>query len=309
MSRFFVTEIAWSLSGERMKVRPIPRDQLRGIMDEEWVDQTRSPYAEGDIAWVPVREGLAFTRDIPERRRYGGRGFFMLGDVAVIHGKKPDITEVEEIVSFRHPRGVLWIESLHDITRTPGTEVLYGDSGEVCHRESGYTYYLDPRKVMFSQGNREEKMRMARFVHDSPVPERVADMFAGIGYFTIPMAGSGATVHAMEINPVAFAYLQRNIDANGLSAKVQTSLGNCQNLLFGEYDRVVMGHFDAITMLPVVLDHVHTGSVIHLHSIGTVENEIRGIIESTGFSATIQVHRVKKYRPHAWHVVQDVTLS
>ena len=53
-------------------------------------------------------------------------------------------------------------------------------------------------------------MRMARLVHDSPDTERVADMFAGIGYFTIPLAGSGASVHAMEINPVAFGFLHRN---------------------------------------------------------------------------------------------------
>jgi len=278
-------------------------------MGEDWVDRTRSPYVEEKTAWVPVREGLPYTREIPKRHRYQGRGFFMLGDVAVIHGKKPGKSEVEEIVSFRHPRGVIWIASLNDITRTPDTEVLYGDAGEVCHRESGYTYYLDPQKVMFSQGNREEKMRMAGLVRESPVPERVADMFAGIGYFTIPMAGSGATVHAMEINPVAFGYLQRNIAANDLSGSVQADLGDCRNLLSGEYDRVVMGHFDAITMFPAVIPHVHAGSVIHVHSIGNAENRIRELLQGTGFSATIQVHTVKKYRPHAWHMVQDVTLS
>jgi len=32
------------------------------------------------------------------------------------------------------------------------------------------------------------------------------------------------------------------------------------------------------------------------------------LVESAGFSATINVHKVKKYRPHTWHIVQDVTL-
>jgi tRNA wybutosine-synthesizing protein 2 len=278
-------------------------------MAQDWVDRSRRPYAQGNIAWVPVKEGETFTDDLPEKKPYSGRGFFMLGDVAVLHGKKPGREAIEEIVRFRHPRGVIWIESLNDVTRKPRTEVLWGEAGDVCHRENGYVYELDPQKVMFSQGNREEKMRIARLVRESPGAERVADMFAGIGYFTIPMAGSGAMVHAMEINPVAFAYLQLNSTLNRLDANVKPDLGDCRNLLCGEYDRVVMGHFDAIDMLPSVLGHVHPGSVIHLHSIGPVESRIQEIFKGTGFSATIQVHNVKKYRPHAWHVVQDVTLA
>ena len=62
-------------------------------------------------------------------------------------------------------------------------------------------------------------------------------------------------------------------------------------------------------MLSSALLHVHAGSVIHIHSIGTVENRIKEQAEGAGFSASIHVHKVKKYRPHAWHVVQDVTVS
>ncbi|HUT38515.1 MAG TPA: SAM-dependent methyltransferase [Methanoregula sp.] len=292
-----------------MRVRAVPKDKLREIAGEGWIDRAKRPYAEGDIAWVPVRDDEPCDREIPQRIRYQGKGFFMIGDVAVIHGKKPGRKEVDEIVGFRHPRGVLWIESLQDITRTPCTELLWGDAGEVRHHENGYTYILDPGKVMFAQGNRKEKMRIAQLVHRSAPGERAADMFAGIGYFTIPMAGSGACVHAMELNPVAFGYLNRNIEENGLLGRVETTFGDCRDLLTGSYDRIVMGHFDAISMLPSALLHVHEGSVIHLHSIGTVEDTIKDLADSAGFSATIHVHKVKKYRPHAWHMVQDVTIS
>jgi tRNA wybutosine-synthesizing protein 2 len=134
-------------------------------------------------------------------------------------------------------------------------------------------------------------------------------MFAGIGYFTIPVAGSGGHVHAMEVNPVAFDYLQRNIIANGLSGLVTASLGDCRDRLSGTYNRIIMGHFDAIPMLPCALNHVEAGSTIHVHSIGNREEQIGKICKSAGFSPTIVVHNVKKYRPHAWHVVQDVTLT
>ncbi len=249
------------------------------------------------------------TGIFPAKIRYRGKGFFMIGDIAVVHGKKPDRKEVEEIVGFRYPRGVLWIESLHDVTRTPKIQVLWGETGEVQHHENGYTYFLDPGKVMFAQGNRVEKMRMAQLVQNSDTTERIADMFAGIGYFTIPVAGSGAFVHAMEINPVAFGYLNRNIHENGLKDRISSSLGDCRDNLNGTYDRIIMGHFDAVSLLPSALMHVRKGSVIHLHSTGPVEDLIKKYVESAGFSATIHVHKVKKYRPHVWHVVQDVTIS
>jgi tRNA wybutosine-synthesizing protein 2 len=292
-----------------MRVKSVPKERLCDVAGEDWIDPARRPYAEGDIAWVPVRDGKPCERELPRRSRYRGRGFFMVGDVAIVHGKKPEPAEVADIVSFRHPHGVLWIESLRDVTRTPSTEILWGDAGEVLHRENGYSYFLDPTKVMFAQGNRSEKMRMAQLVHDSPEAERVADMYAGIGYFTIPMAGSGASVHAMEINPVAYQYLERNIRKNGLSGRVVTSLGDSRNLMSGIYDRIVMGHFDAITALPLALSHVHEGSVIHLHSIGTVVDRIHEAAERAGISATIHVRKVKKYRPHVWHVVQDVMIT
>ena len=292
-----------------MRARAVRVDQLAAVRDADWVDATRRPYVEGETAWVPVKEGFSFEREIPHRHKYAGRGFFMLGDVAVIHGSRPADKEVDEIVSFRHPRGVLWIEALTDVTRTPETECLFGNAGEVCHRESGYTYHLDPQKVMFAQGNRDEKMRMARLVREGPKDARVADMFAGIGYFTVPMAGSGARVHAMEINPVAFDYLKRNIRENGLGEWVEAACGDCRTILSGDYDRVVMGHFDAVTILPSVFSHVHAGSVIHVHSIGDATEAIRRCVKGAGFSSTIHVHKVKKYRPHTWHIVHDVTLA
>ena len=291
-----------------MRVRAVPKEKIRTIQKADWIDRSRSPYAEGGTIWVPVKDDATCDRVIQKKRQYRGRGFFMIGGIAVIHGEKPVRSEVEGIVQFRHPQGVLWIESLNEVTRTPSTEVLWGDVGEVQHHENGYTYILDPRRVMFSQGNRIEKLRMATLVRECSHKERVADMFAGIGYFTIPIAGSGGHVHAMEINPVAFEYLERNIVKNRLSDHATASLGDCRDLLSGIYNRIIMGHFDAIHMLPSALQHVETGSTIHVHSIGSVEDQIREMCESAGFSPTIHVHKVKKYRPHAWHVVQDVAL-
>jgi tRNA wybutosine-synthesizing protein 2 len=188
--------------------------------------------------------------------------------------------------------------------RIPDGELLIGSAGETCHREQGITYYLDPLRVMFAQGNREEKVRMQRL---TVLGQRVADMFAGIGYFSIPIAMRGASVHAMEINPAACTYLERNIRVNGVEPRVSVSCGDCRTLLSGLYDRVVMGHFEASGFLSVALSHVQPGSRLHVHSAGTAPPEIRSTIIDAGFRAVIEPRKVKKYRPGAWHWVQDVT--
>jgi len=292
-----------------MRVRKVPDDQLRQLGKMDWVDRTRRPFRDDGITWVPVRSGEPCDREITNPPLYHGRGFYMVGDIAVIHGIRPSADAVDGIRRLRHPRGIVWIASLNDVTRTPETEVMWGKSGEVSHKESGFTYIFDPCKVMFSQGNREEKRRLTELVRAGTGCEKVADMFAGIGYFTIPLAGAGARVHAMEINPVAFGYLNRSLVANGLSDRVTASLGDCRELLEGTYDRIIMGHFDAPDMLPVALQHVRKNSVLHIHSLGLVSEQIETELACAGFSATIQVHMVKKYRPHVWHVVQDVHIE
>jgi tRNA wybutosine-synthesizing protein 2 len=292
-----------------MRVRAVRPEKTGMLRNAGWVDRTRDPFREGDILWVPVINGEPCDREIPERTRYRGRGYYMVGDIAVLHGREPTADDISAITGFRHPRGILWIQSLNDVTRTPETRLVWGKGGEVCHREGGFSFILDPEKVMFSMGNREEKARIARMVHGNSRTERVADMFAGIGYFSIPLAGAGASVHAMEINPVAFEYLNKSVLANNLSDRIMPSLGDCRTLLSGTYDRIVMGHFDAVSLLPEALQHAAPGSIVHVHSIGPAEETIRECVEGAGFSSTIHVHKVKKYRPHAWHMVQDVYLA
>ncbi len=213
----------------------------------------------------------------------------MGGDFLSLGMLQSSTQEVERIVQFRHPRGVLWIRSLHGHMRRPDSEVVYGEVGEVRHVENNFTYLFDPRKVMFAQGNLEEKRRLAGLIRKSGIPERVADMYAGIGYFTIPMAGSGASVHAMEINPEV------------VMSRAATEIIHPDALAYASARPV-------FTRLSGLVEHVRDGTVLHIHSLGSVECEIDFQLARTGFSADIHVHKVKKYRPHTWHVVHDVMI-
>ncbi|QSZ66716.1 SAM-dependent methyltransferase [Methanofollis aquaemaris] len=289
-----------------MRVRKVSRDALAAAMREEWLDRSRRPYVEGEWAYVPVREGYGVEFDLPERRPYRGRSFQMIGDTAVIHGARPTDEEVAAIVAWRSPACVLYLAGIDGVRRLPATEVLYGDPHPVCHHENGFCYWLNPAEVMFAQGNLEERRLMGRVIAPG---ERVADMFAGIGYFTVPMASAGAKVHAMEINPVSFGYLQRNIHENKLEGRVRPENGDCRDLLDGVYDRVVMGHFDAPGFFAAALAHAEVGTVIHLHALGDAAAAAEAMAKDAGFTAAVTTRKVKKYGPHIWHVVHDVVLS
>lgn len=68
-------------------------------------------------------------------------------------------------------------------TRDSKLQVLYGEDGWVEHRENGILYCFDATKCMFSSGNVSEKLRMASM---KCAGETVVDLFAGIGYYTLP---------------------------------------------------------------------------------------------------------------------------
>lgn len=287
-----------------MRARKVPAGMLPDVAGD-WVDRSRRPYVENGTAWVPVKDGYPADLEIPERCGYAGRGFQMIGDIAVFHGRRPDTAAVAEVISLRKPAGVLWLKGLSGIERTPEVEILSGSSRDVMHRENGVTYWLDPAKVMFSMGNRLEKERVAGLV----VPgERAADMCAGIGYFAIPLALAGAEVHAMEINPVAYGYLVRNTGANRVAGRVTPACGDSRALLSGTYDRIVIGHFDGPGLLVPALRHVSAGSVIHVHSAGAEPPDIRPACDAAGYRVSVAARKVKSYAPHAWHYVQDVII-
>ena len=62
--------------------------------------------------------------------------------------------------------------------------LLKGSNGWVNHKENGILFCLDITRCMFSSGNVTEKARMGRL---QCTGETVVDLFAGIGYYTLPL--------------------------------------------------------------------------------------------------------------------------
>ena len=198
--------------------------------------------------------------------------------------------------------------------REPDVTVVAGEGDtETVHTEHGTKYALDFASVMFSPGNKRERARMGEVVDEG---ERVLDMFAGIGYFTLPMARAGADVTAVERNPTAFQFLLENAVMNGVQDRVDAYRADCRDV-DASADRVVMGYYDAYEYLDAALDALDPGGVVHLHE-ATPEDclwdrpvgRLRDAANERGRSVEVlDRRRVKSHSEGVWHVVVDARVD
>ena len=204
--------------------------------------------------------------------------------------------------------------------RTPRLEVLYGTSTETQVLEDGVRFQFDAARILYSRGNRAERARIARAVGSGEV---VMDLFAGIGYFALPIArhAGPSAVWAVERNPVSHGYLVANVRANRLLGSVRPLLGDCRSVELPERsaDRVLLGILpDATPFLPRALDLLRSeGGTVHLHRIagareprGAVDDELAARVQEDGRSVVAaEVRRVKNYGPGREHRVHDLTVG
>ena len=207
---------------------------------------------------------------------------------------------------------VLEVTRITDSMRQPETRVIAG-RGEThtIHSEGGTVYELDLDEVMFSPGNQAERQLMGTTVEPG---ERVYDMFAGIGYFTLPMARAGAQVVAVDRNPTAITYLRRNRRHNDVESRVEVRQGDCRSHC-PTVDRVMMGHFDAPDYLDVAIKAVEPEGTIHVHSIAPTDDPwsplevtLDTTIEDVDWSVSDR-RIIKSHSPGLEHVVCDVQVG
>jgi len=161
------------------------------------------------------------------------------------------------------------IGGISGILRKPKREIVYGSSDTITvHKENGVLFKLDPMKVMFSSGNIDERIRMANISNKN---ETVVDLFAGIGYFSLPMAVycKPKKIFSCELNPTSYKFLCENIVLNNVSDIIEPIKGDCRvtapkNIA----DRVLLGYiFDTKDYLPTAFECLkdNTG-IIHYHN-------------------------------------------
>jgi len=261
---------------------------------------------------------LELTNFLPEK-------WEKIGDVLIV---KLD----EKLKSYGEEIGKTYAEVLHcktvlndvggisGIYREPNVEILYGsENTEVVHKENGVRYKLDVAKIMFSSGNMDERLRMANISNKN---ETVVDLFAGIGYFTLPMAvySKPRKIFSCEINPVAYKYLCKNIVLNHVTSIVNPLFGDNRIIAPKNVaERVVMGYFeDTEKFLPTAFDCLkNCTGIIHFHNVCSDElfpETPLKIVEKTAdkYKRNVEflTYRViKSYAPGVSHIVLDIQVG
>ena len=232
----------------------------------------------------------------------------------IVLDKKVD--EPEKFLEMKGIKTVVKIGNISGKKREPEIEILAGSETETIHKENGCKFKLDVAKVMWSKGNVNERLRIAKLIQDN---ERILDMFAGIGYFTIPAAvhAKPKCIHAIEINPVSFHYLKENMALNKVENIVKPVLGDSMQLAPNyQVDRVLMGYIgNTQDFIKPAIDALDNEGIIHYHESVPEKikstrpiNRIKEVAK--GMSVELLNEKViKKYSPGVVHLVIDVKIT
>lgn len=198
--------------------------------------------------------------------------------------------------------------------RRPQVRVLWGEGTRTVHTEHGLKFAFDAARVMFSSGNTVERARMGSLDCRG---ETVVDLFAGIGYFSIPLAARAKAkrVFACELNPDAFEFLEENAKLNRVEDVIVPLLGDCRKVApMGVADRVVCGYIGGTErfLATAVAALKPQGGVIHFHEAYPQETKFEDARRALGRAAcgdfkmaVLAQREVKSFAPGIDHVVVD----
>lgn len=199
------------------------------------------------------------------------------------------------------------IIEIRGIMRIPSVRLLYGINTDVLHFENGIAYRLNPSRVMFSKGNKYERHRLVDLVDEN---ETIVDMFAGIGYYSLPISLRAYVVYACEINLDSFHYLLLNKRINNSKRLIPYYGDSLSFPLKNIADRIIMGHFDSISYLGKALDILKDRGIIHLHALSKRGDDTTyNYLRSLEFVKDVRQRLVKSYSPSTDHLVFDLEIE
>ncbi|XP_066929581.1 tRNA wybutosine-synthesizing protein 2 homolog [Clytia hemisphaerica] len=179
-----------------------------------------------------------------------------------------------------------------NMIRTPKVALKLGADGWVKHVDNEIIYSYDVTKCMFSKGNITEKMRIARL---DCREEIVVDLFAGIGYFTLPylVKAQAKKLYACEINPDACAALKKNLGLNHVDeSRYQILQGDNREVCPKNIaDRVNLGLIPSSSLSWATACHALNqakGGWLHIHE--NVDSGANALDSGTGSDAILQDH-------------------
>ena len=277
-----------------LKVRKIDGEETRkkliqrGILDRRYRIKNLGDYLVFPISKRIDGDIVEMEFELLEKRDRYDFKFEMIGDIAIIEDKyDPSILKRKNIRSVYRKTG-----DTEGIYRIKKYEYVAGEKNtETIHKEYGCRYMLDIRKVYFNPRLATERYRVAEKVRDG---ERILDMFAGVGPFSILIAKKkNVEIHSIDINPDAFYYLKKNIEINKVR-NVFPYLGDCREIVkeLPDFDRIIMNlPKSSLDFMDTALNKIKKNGIIHLYSIKQKEEIKYNVID---------IQKVKSYSPRVY---------
>lgn len=250
--------------GEHLLI-PIKEGCVDGYetVDAETEAQNQRPRDYTDVVEVP-----------DELRGLLPSSFDVVGDVAMI--KLPDelLPYKEEIgealiMVNRSIRAVFLDHGVKGEFRIRDLDRIAGMGGsETVHKEFGVRLWTDPSKVYFNPRLAGERSRIASQVKEG---ETVIDMFGGVAPFgtVICRTANPVGVYSIDLNPEAEHFAKMNAERNHVD-NLYPMTGDSSKLIYDlpMADRIIMNLPQiADRFLPVALDRLNHGGVIHMYKI------------------------------------------
>lgn len=279
------------------------------VVDADMAVQEQRPTDYRDVADVPedLRDHLPSSFDV-------------VGDVAMI--KLPDelrpyASQIGEAL-LKVNRSIRIVFEDHGVKgefRIRDLERIAGEgTSETVHKEFGVRLYTDPARVYFNPRLSSERARIAGLVRDG---ETVIDMFGGVAPFGTVMCrlAKPEVVYSIDLNPDAEHFARINAERNHIS-NLHPMTGDSSELVYGlpMANRIIMNLPQiADRFLPIALDRLEHGGVIHMYKI--IEREdfplfLERLVSdaaSGGHSISIEHSELKTYSPTMSVYSLDIT--
>ncbi len=246
--------------------------------------------------------------------------FEVIGDIALIENDVPEPEKVAEAIMRVKNNVKTVLATLGPVEgefRTRRFRTIAGeDKTSTIHREYGCRYYIDLERAYFTPRLATERSRILAQVKDGQI---VADMFAGVGPYSIMIARKSPNIRVIAIdkNPDAVDFLRRNIELNSV-LNVEAIEGDA-NVEAGRFsgiaDHVIMNlPHNAREFLDAAIRLCAPGSVIHYYDITQEDDLFQSSLKLIREAASragrttdiIDTRVVRSYAPHQSNVCIEV---
>ena len=268
----------------------------------------------------------------PEELTYVYNSYDIVGDVAII--RLTDVSKqfsqiIAEAIMKVHKNVKTVLAQTSPIRgdfRLRKLEFIAGENKTVTvHKESGCLFSVDVEKCYFSPRLFYERRRIARQVGNREV---VANMFAGVGCFSIVIAkhSNAKKAHSIDVNHAAFQYMRENVRLNGVYGRVIPIQGDAKEVIEKRLchvaDRVLMPLPEkAFKYLPYALLALRkAGGWVHYYVFEHAEKDENPVekvklkvtekLESLSVAFEIPFDRVVRTTGPNWYqVVLDIVIK